>query len=136
MSLPTVQTITVPIACSASYVYDFASNPANLPLWAPGFCRSVHREDSRWIAETTIGSIEIQFVERNALGVLDHWVKLASGEKFFNPMRVVPIDANSAVIFTLVQPPDMFDEKFAEDIETVTRDLETLKGILEKSTTQ
>jgi hypothetical protein len=117
-------------------VYEFAANPENLPQWAPAFCRSVRREDNRWIAETTIGAIEIQFADQNALGVLDHWVKLASGEEFFNPMRVVPIDANSAVIFTLVQPPDMSDEKFAEDIDTVTRDLETLKGILEKSTTQ
>ena len=29
-----------------------ASNPANLPQWAPGFFKSIANRDSRWLAET------------------------------------------------------------------------------------
>jgi hypothetical protein len=36
------------------------------------------------------------------------------------------------VIFTLYRRPDMSDRMFAEDANAVTKDLETLKALLEK----
>ncbi len=38
----------------------------------------------------------------------------------------------SEVLFTLFRLPDMSDEKYAEDMKTVARDLRALKDLLEK----
>lgn len=46
-------------------------------------------------------------------------------------MRVIPNGSGSEIIFTLFQSPAMSDEKFAEDVTLVERDLKTLKGFLE-----
>lgn len=124
--------ISVSIERSASEVYEFASNPENLPRWAGGLSGSITRVDDEWIAEAPMGTVKVKFAERNNLGVLDHEVTLASGIKFYNPMRIFPNKDGSEVIFTLYRHADMLDQKFADDAESVEKDLNKLKILLEK----
>ena len=63
----------------ADEVYDYAADPASLPLWAPGLCSSVQQVDGQWIAETGMGQVALTFAPRNPFGVLDHDVTLPSG---------------------------------------------------------
>jgi hypothetical protein len=46
-------------------------------------------------------------------------------------MRVIPNGEGSEVQFTLMQLPGVDDEKFAQDVKTVTADLGQLKKVLE-----
>ena len=124
--------ISVSIERSASEVYEFASNPENLPRWAGGLSGSIKRVDDEWIAEAPMGIVKVKFAERNKFGVLDHEVTLASGIKFYNPMRIFPNKDGSEVIFTLYRQADMSDQKFADDAESVEKDLDKLKILLEK----
>lgn len=126
------RTLSVTIACSPQKVYEFVSNPENLPRWAAGLCKSVRKSDTGWIAETPQGPVKIRFAEKNALGVLDHYVTTAQGVEIYVPMRVVPNGSGSEVIFTLFRMPGMSDKQFAEDAGLVERDLKTLKSILER----
>lgn len=126
------QHISVSINCSADRVYEFASNPENLPKWATGLGGSVRKVNGDWIADSPMGRIKVTFAERNGFGILDHDVTLPSGEQVYNPMRVFPNNDGSELVFTLYRRPEMSDEMFAEDAETVTHDLEKLKTLLEK----
>lgn len=127
-----VKHISIYIDCVPSDVYEFASNPENLPRWAAGLARSeVKREGDSWVAEAPFGTVKIRFSERNSLGVMDHDVELDSGVVVHNPMRVVPNGDGSEFIFTLIRQPDMADEQFAEDAGAVEKDLRTLKELLE-----
>jgi hypothetical protein len=112
-------------------VYEYASDPANLPHWAPGLGNSVANVDGQWFAETQSGRVGFAFVERNKYGVLDHEVTLPSGEVIYNPMRVVPDGDGCEVVFTLRRLPDMSDEDFARDAAAVQADLTRLKLVLE-----
>jgi hypothetical protein len=76
--------------------------------------------------------MNLRFVEHNDLGVLDHYVSPAPGVEAYVPMRVLPNGSGSEVLFTLFQLPGMSDEKYAEDAGLVTRDLQTLKRVLER----
>jgi Polyketide cyclase / dehydrase and lipid transport len=115
----------------AADVYEFASDPANVPLWAPGLGTSVENVDGQWFVETGSGRVGLAFVERNTFGVLDHEVTLPSGDVIYNPMRVVPHGDGCEVVFTLRRLPDMSDEDFARDAGLVQADLTRLKHILE-----
>jgi uncharacterized protein YndB with AHSA1/START domain len=97
-------------------VYNFISDPKNLPKWASGLSAAV----------------KVRFAERNKFGVLDHFVKGASGEEVYMPMRVFPNGDGSEVLLTVFRQPGMSEEKFAEDTHWVRRDLEALKELLEK----
>ena len=131
---PTLEsrTLGATIACPPRKVYEFVSNPENLPRWAAGLCKSVRKSDSGWIADTPQGPMQIRFAEKNDLGMLDHYVTPAQGVEVYVPMRVVPNGSGSEVIFTLFKTPKMSDKQFAEDVGMVQRDLKTLKSVLEK----
>ena len=116
---------------SAADVYRYASDPANLPAWAPGLGSSVENIDGRWFVETPAGPAGFAFVKRNEPGVLDHELTLPSGEVIYNPMRVVPIGDGCEVVFTLRRLPDMSIEDFERDAGLVQADLTRLKQVLE-----
>lgn len=125
------KTISVLIGAPPGTVYEFASNPANLPAWVPSFCRSVTRVNGQWVVESPEGEAVFAFVEHNPYGVLDHTVTLASGAVFTNPMRVIPNGDGSEILFTLRQHEGMSDRQFEADEALVRGDLERLRSILE-----
>lgn len=117
---------------SASDVYDYVCEPANLPEWAPGLARSVQQIDGRWIADSPMGRVVVAFVGCNDHGVLDHEVTLPSGETIYNPMRVIADGSGCEIVFTLRRQASMSDEELARDAEAVYADLGALKRVLEQ----
>lgn len=123
-------TVSVGIAVEPAKVYAFTADPANLPLWAPGFVKSIEQRGASWIAQTSLGEVAFRFAPSNDLGVLDHDVELPEGT-FHNPMRVIPNGAGSEVLFTLLQLPGVSDQQFQQDMDTVRADLNKLRTLLQ-----
>jgi polyketide cyclase/dehydrase/lipid transport protein len=123
--------LTVFIDRPPSEVYDYACEPRHIPEWAPGLGRGVEEVDGRWYVVTDAGPLAVAFAQRNALGVLDHDVTLPSGEVVHNPMRVVPHDDGSEVMFTVRRRAEMTGDDFGRDAGLVQADLDRLKRILE-----
>lgn len=117
----------------AEVVYQYASDPANLPQWAPGLGSSVELVDEQWFVETSDGRVGVAFAARNDYGVLDHYVTLPSGQVFYNPLRVTSdgIGGRCEVVFSLRRLPGMTDEEFARDTAAVAADLARLKRVVE-----
>ncbi len=133
MSLHRVENISVSIARPWREAYEFLAAPENFPMWASGLGHSFRPADQgEWLAETPMGPMKVRFSEKNAYGVLDHYVIPVTGEAIYIPMRVFANGDGSEVIFTLFRRPDMSDESFAQDAEWVKRDLLALKKLLEK----
>jgi hypothetical protein len=112
-------------------VYEFASNPANLPRWAPGLGSSVVHLDGEWYVETTDGRVRVRFAPNNEYGVLDHEVQTPSGETVYVPLRAIAHGDGCEVVFTLRRSDGMTDEEFERDTGLVTGDLALLKKVLE-----
>lgn len=128
-----VRHISIYIERKPGDVYEFASDPRNLPKWAAGLARSeVRKEGTEWVADAPFGTVRVRFAERNRFGVLDHDVRLESGVTIHNPMRVIPNGEGSEFVFTLIRRPGMFAKEFAADKAAVEKDLKTLKKILER----
>lgn len=128
----TAKHISISINHSATQVYEFVSNPVNLPQWASGLSGSIKKIGEEWIAESPMGQLKVEFTKTNIFGILDHNVTLPSGVKVYNPMRVLRNNDGSEVVFTLYRRPGMSDQEFAGDAEWVKKDLEKLKTLLEK----
>ncbi len=125
------QTLSIWINRPIAVVYAFVAAPENFSKWATGLGESIRQLNGEWVAETAQGLITIRFTEPNSFGVLDHYITPASGAEIYIPMRVLPNGPGSELIFMLFRLPDMSDENFAEDAAWVTRDLKTLKDLLE-----
>ena len=129
-----IRHVGVYIARPPAEVYEFASDPRNVPRWAAGLARSEIRPDGdAWVADAPFGRVRVKFAERNAFGVMDHDVTLESGVTVHNPMRVMPNGEGSEFVFTLIRQAGMSDTQFAEDQAAVQNDLKTLKALLERA---
>lgn len=114
-------------------VYAFASDPANLPRWAPGRGSSVIQIGGDWFVETPEGRVRVTFVAYNEFGVLDHEVLTPSGETVYVPLRAIAYGSGCEVVFTLRRSPGMTDAEFERDTALVNGDLALLKKVLERS---
>jgi hypothetical protein len=123
--------LAIVIDCSADDAYAYASDPLNLPEWAAGLSTGIREENGVWVSDSPMGRIVVEFAQPNVLGVLDHVVTLASGERFYNPMRVIPDGAMCEVVFSLRRQATMDDAAFEADRAAVEADLRALKEILE-----
>ena len=114
-------------------VYEYASDPRNLPHWAAGLAGSeVQREVSQWSMNSPMGRVLVSFVPENEYGVMDHTVTLPTGESVLNPLRVLALEESRCeVVFTL-RRGTMSESEFAEDAAAVAEDLATLKEICER----
>lgn len=125
--------VTVAINRPANDVYAYASDPAHLSQWAAGLVGvSLELKDGKWITDSPMGPITIEFAPHNAYGVLDHDVTMPSGETVYNPLRVIADGDRCEVVFTVRQRADMSDEEFANDQAAVGADLETLRDLMER----
>ncbi len=124
--------LSVHIDRPVAEVYAFASEPANLPRWAPGLGTSVVQDDGTWFVETSEGRARVTFAPRNEFGVLDHEVLTPSGETVYVPMRALADGDATEVVFTLRRSPGMTDDELERDTGLVTRDLARLRDVLER----
>jgi len=66
-----VQHVSISIARQPADVYEFASDPRNLPRWAAGLARSEVRQDGdAWIAPDGVPSMDDEFNGRVGIVVV------------------------------------------------------------------
>ncbi len=127
--------VSIWIDAAPEVVYEFAADPQTWPRWAAGLAEGgLRRGADGWVADSPMGVVTVEFSPPNRFGVLDHVVRMPSGERVYNPMRIVPagVDENSCeVLFTVRRRDGMTAEQFDADARAVAADLATLKGLVE-----
>lgn len=114
--------LSVWIDAAPEVVYAVAADPDQLSRWAAG------------LADPALAAADVEFVPRNGFGVLDHLVRLPSGEQVYNPMRVIPAGPGKPrceVVFTLRRASGVSDQAFEADAAAVAADLESLRHLVE-----
>ncbi len=125
-------TLSISIACPPAAVAAFVADPRNLPQWAGGFCQSVRQEGDGWRVDTGQGEVGLRFTGPVEYGILDHVVTLTPELHVVVPMRVLPNEEGSEILFTLFRPSAMTEARLNQDIALVTADLQTLKRVMEE----
>ncbi len=127
------KTMSTFIKSDPKTVYDFVSNLENLPRWASSTFPAIEEVNGEWVVDTPNGRNKVMITERNNFGILDHHVKLTSGVEVYVPMRVIKNGDDSEVLLTVFQAPEMTDDGYAKDIQTVEKDLNHLKTLIEEN---
>lgn len=132
MATMTARIVHISIERNWREVYDFASQPENMPRWASGLAAGLTPDGDAWIAKGPLGTARVKFAPPNDFGIIDHTVTLDSGLEVLNALRVVPNGDGAEVMFTLLHLSGMTDEQFEADAAHVAKDLATLKTLMEK----
>jgi hypothetical protein len=127
--------VSVWIEAAPEVVYDFASDPHGWRRWAAGLAEGgLRRTADGWVADSPMGAVTVELAPPNEFGVLDHVVRLPSGEAVYNPLRVIPGgvgEPRCEVVFTVRRRAGMTDAEFDADAAAVAADLDTLRQLLE-----
>ncbi|MUL84578.1 MULTISPECIES: SRPBCC family protein [unclassified Mycolicibacterium] len=127
--------VSVWIEVPPAAVYAYVADPLQMSQWAAGLAAGGLRQTAEgWTADSPMGQVVVEFAPANEFGVLDHVVRLPSGEVVYNPMRVVPAgvgEARCEVVFTVRHRPGVSDEQFEDDVAAVAADLDSLRRLLE-----
>jgi hypothetical protein len=127
--------VSVWIEADPEAVYEFAAEPQTWSRWAAGLAEGGLRQTADgWVADSPMGHVTVEFAPPNQFGVLDHVVRLPSGEAVYNPLRVIRGgvgEARCEVVFTVRRRAGMTDAEFAADAAAVAADLDTLRQLLE-----
>jgi hypothetical protein len=121
-ALETSRHLSMWIDATPEAVYAVAADPAQLPRWAAG------------LADPSLAAADVEFAPANEFGVLDHVVRLPTGEAVYNPMRVIPGGAGlpgCEVVFSLRRRADVTNEEFEADAVAVSADLQALRELVE-----
>jgi hypothetical protein len=127
--------VSVWIQADPEAVYEFAADPQTWSKWAAGLAEGGLRQTADgWVADSPMGTVTVEFAPPNEFGVLDHVVRLPSGEAVYNPLRVIPGgvgDSHCEVLFSVRRRPGMTDAEFDADAGAVAADLNALRRLLE-----
>jgi hypothetical protein len=114
-------------------VYDYMTWPDHIADWAPGLGDTVERDGEDWFVRGPMGRVKVVVAPADGFGALDHEVTLPSGERFYNPLRVVGHGEGCEIVFTVRWWPGMSDAELERDVKAVSGDLRRLAQILESS---
>lgn len=127
----TSNTQSIEIRTEAQDVLHFVANPENLPRWATGFCESIQRDGDGWSVKTPQGEVGLKIVSHAESGVVDFHMSPAPGVCAIASSRVVPSPVGAVYVFTQSQAPEMPDEAFQAQVDTLGEELKVLKNLLE-----
>lgn len=131
MNVYRADVVHVSILAPPRQVVDFLADVNNWKTWAP-WVHAVTKSSARdWTIGTDGGTMQLRFVESNALGVLDHTVTLASGVTIYNAMRVSPNGSGSELSMVVLQTPPATSEQLAQDVQAVREDFARIKRVIE-----
>jgi hypothetical protein len=122
------RTHTAVVDAPRDVVFDYLANIENLPIWATEFARELRYEHGK--AKVVNGLGEFFFVidaDRDS-GVIDMYAGPGEDRLALFPTRVVALDdRQSAYTFTMFQAPDMPDDLFDAQYESLQRELENIR---------
>jgi hypothetical protein len=127
--------VSIWIAAAPEAVYEFAADPHTWRQWAAGLAEGGLRQTADgWVADSPMGAVTVEFTPPNGFGVLDHVVRLPSGEAVYNPLRVIPGgvgEPRCEVLFTVRRRAGMTEAEFDADAAAVAADLDALRRLME-----
>jgi hypothetical protein len=122
------RSVAVTLEAGVKEVFEYLSDPENLPRWATEFARELRFEAGRYTVVNGLGEFLFQIDADEATGVIDMYAGPSADELALFPTRVVPLPGGrSAYTFTMFQSPGMPDDLFESQYQSLLRELENIR---------
>ena len=123
------RTVTAVLDAPTEDVFEFLSKVENLPLWATDFARELKYEDGKAKVVNGLGEFYFSIAADAETGVIDMYAGASEQELALFPTRVVSLGAGkSAYSFTMFKAPDMPDELFESQYESLQREFANIRA--------
>ena len=122
------RTVTAVLPVSKQRAFDYLSDIDNLPRWATEFAREMEVIDGRHVVRNGLGQFLFDIRADADSGVIDMYAGPTEDAMAIFPTRVVGLpDGRSAFSFTMFQGPEMTDELFEQQYQSLRREFENIE---------
>jgi hypothetical protein len=125
------ETVTTVLSAPQPAVYRYLADIEHLPEWATEFARELRREGEDYRVVNGLGEFYFRIDADEATGVIDMFAGPTRSEMAVFPARAVALpDGRTAFSFTMFQGPDMPDELFDAQYESLRREFTNIERLL------
>jgi hypothetical protein len=122
------ETVTTVLAAQMDAVFDYMSDIERLPEWATEFARELKREGADSKVVNRLGEFYFEIRADPQTGVIDMFAGPTKDEMAVFPTRAVGLpDGRTAYTFTMFQAPDMPDELFEAQRDSLQREFTNIE---------
>jgi hypothetical protein len=122
------RTATAVVDAPRERVFAYLAEIENLPRWATEFARELKVVDGKAKVVNGLGEFHFRIDADESTGVIDMYAGPTEEALALFPTRVVPLpDGRSAFTFTMFQPPELPDELFESQYQSLLRELDNVR---------
>jgi hypothetical protein len=126
-------TVTTVLEAPKAAVFAYLSKIENLPDWATEFARELRRDGDTYRVVNGLGEFLFDIRADEATGVIDMFAGPAEDQMAVFPTRAVELaPERTAFTFTMFQGPDMPDELFESQYQSLRREFENIERVFER----
>jgi hypothetical protein len=123
------ETVTTILPARQREVFEYLSDIERLPEWATEFARELKREGDGYKVVNGLGEFYFQIKADQQTGVIDMFAGPTREQMAIFPTRTVALpDGRTAYSFTMFQRPDMPDELFEAQHESLKREFNNIEA--------
>jgi hypothetical protein len=123
------RTVTAVLDAPKDAVFDYLSKIENLPDWATEFAHELRYEGGKAKVVNGLGEFYFSIDADAASGVIDMYSGPGEDELALFPTRVVALGPDrSAYVFTMFKAPEMPDEVFESQYDSLRREFDNIRG--------
>ena len=121
--------MTAVVPAPPTAVFEYLSDIEKLPEWATEFARELKREGEDYKVVNGLGEFYFEIEADSQTGVIDMFAGPSTDQMAIFPTRVVALpDGSTAFSFTMFQGPDMPDELFESQHESLKREFTNIQA--------
>jgi hypothetical protein len=122
-------TVTTVLPAPRNAVFEYMSDIEKLPEWATEFARELKRDGEDYKVVNGLGEFYFEIRADPQSGVIDMFAGPAKDQMAIFPTRAVALpDGGTAFSFTMFQGPDMPDELFEAQYESLKREFTNIEA--------
>jgi hypothetical protein len=123
------ETVTAVVPAPPTAVFEYMSDIEKLPEWATEFARELKHEGEDYKVVNGLGEFYFEIKADSQTGVIDMFAGPSKDQMAIFPTRVVALpDGSTAFSFTMFQGPDMPDELFQSQHESLKREFTNIQA--------
>jgi hypothetical protein len=117
------ETVTAVLRASQKAVFEYLSDIEKLPHWATEFARELKRDGQDYKVVNGLGEFYFEIKADADTGVIDMFAGPSKDQMAIFPARAVQLpDGRTAFSFTMFQGPEMPDELFDSQHQSLKRE--------------
>ena len=123
------RTVTAVLDAPKEHVFDYLSRIENLPEWATEFAPELRYVNGEAKVVNGLGEFFFSIAADRETGVIDMYVGPTQDELVLFPTRVIALaGGTSAYSFTMFKAPEMPDELFESQYESLRREFDNIRS--------